>query len=163
MALPWLIPAGLSIAGTLLNTVGKVQQAGADADMLEQRAAGSQFDAEMARLFGEDSLRTSTAAQLAQRRGSRNLLAVQKAAIAQAGIGTGGSAADVVRESAANAELDALNIAFEGRSRFLNAMLRAGQEDRNTRYLREAASRTRRAGGVSGFASLLTGASSFLK
>lgn len=161
MALPWIIPAGLMIAGSVLGAKGRVDQAEADADMLRMRASGAEFDAENLRLFGRQSLLTSSASQLAQRRGARQFLGTQKAAIAQAGIGSGGSAADVVRESAANAELDALNLAYEGRVRFLNAMLRAEQEDKNAASLRQGAGRTERAGKVGGVASLLTGISSF--
>ena len=157
MALPWVVPAGMMIAGSILGARGQMQQAESDADMLRMRATGSEFDAENLRLYGRQTLRESSAAQLAQRRNSRQLLGMQKAAIAQAGIGTGGSAADVVAQSSDLAELDALNLAYEGRVRFLNAMLRSEQEDKNARTLRESAGRTERAGKTGGVASILTG------
>lgn len=49
-----------------------------------------------------------------QRRESRQLLGTQRAAIAQSGVGFGGSSADIMRQSAASAELDALNIRYAG-------------------------------------------------
>lgn len=157
MALPWVIPAGLMIAGTIMGARGQMRQAEADADTLRMRAAGSEFDAANLRLFGEQTLRESTATQLAQRRSGRGFLGAQRAAIAQAGIGSGGSAADVVRQSEDLVELDAMNLAYEGRMRFLNAILRSEQEDKNARSLRDAAGRTERAGKVGGVATLLGG------
>ena len=49
-----------------------------------------------------------------QRRESRQLLGTQRAAIAQSGVGFGGSSADIIRQSTASAELDALNIRYAG-------------------------------------------------
>lgn len=49
-----------------------------------------------------------------QRRESRYLLGAQRAAIGQSGVGFGGSSADIMRQSSAAAELDALNIRYAG-------------------------------------------------
>jgi hypothetical protein len=49
-----------------------------------------------------------------QRRESRQLLGAGRAAIAQSGIAMTGSAADIMKQSATNAELDALNIRYAG-------------------------------------------------
>lgn len=48
-----------------------------------------------------------------QRRRAREFLGTQRAAAGQAGVGLGGSIADVLGDSAAEAELDALNIRYE--------------------------------------------------
>lgn len=48
------------------------------------------------------------------RREARQLLGSQRAAIAQSGVGFGGSSADIIKQSTMNAELDALNIRYAG-------------------------------------------------
>lgn len=55
--------------------------------------------------------------EYAQRREARLQLSKQAASLAQAGIGYGGTAANVMRESHINAELDALNYRYRGVSR----------------------------------------------
>lgn len=52
--------------------------------------------------------------EYAQRRAARFELSKQAASIAQAGIGYGGTIANVMRESHVNAELDALNYRYRG-------------------------------------------------
>lgn len=54
------------------------------------------------------------AAEEMQRREGRRLLGSQRAAIAQSGVGFLGSSSDIMRQSAAAAELDALNIRYAG-------------------------------------------------
>lgn len=49
-----------------------------------------------------------------QRRESRQLLGSQRAAVAQSGVGFGGSSDAIMRQSSAAAELDALNIRYAG-------------------------------------------------
>jgi hypothetical protein len=53
-------------------------------------------------------------AEEAQRREARQLMGAGRAAIAQSGVGFGGSSADIMKQSATNAELDALNIRYAG-------------------------------------------------
>ena len=48
-----------------------------------------------------------------QRRRAREFMGTQRAAAGQAGVGLGGSIADVLGDSASEAELDALNIRYE--------------------------------------------------
>lgn len=72
-----------------------------------------------ARLTGQQT----SAREEQQRRESRQLLGTQRAAIAQSNVGFDGSSADIIRQSSANAELDALNIRYAGeleRMGFLN-------------------------------------------
>jgi hypothetical protein len=49
-----------------------------------------------------------------QRREARQLLGAGRAAVAQSGLAMTGSAADIMKQSATNAELDALNIRYAG-------------------------------------------------
>lgn len=59
----------------------------------------------------------TVAAVDAQRREGREFMARQAAAIGESGIGYGGSSAEVMQQSAIDAELDALNIRYQGELR----------------------------------------------
>ena len=79
----------------------------------EQRAINDfniRVDEQNARLKAQQT----SAAEEAQRRSARQVLGAERAGIAQAGVGFGGSSLDVMRRSTANAELDALNIRYAG-------------------------------------------------
>jgi hypothetical protein len=75
--------------------------------ILGQRIKWEQQNAEIA------GQQTSQAEEM-QRREARQLLGAGRAAIAQSGIAMSGSAADIMKQSATNAELDALNIRYAG-------------------------------------------------
>lgn len=94
-------------AGTAMSAIGSMQQgqaakaaAGYNAAMMEQNATVERQQA--------------GAREDAQRRQARQVLGAQRAAFAQSGGGMGGSAADVMGQSAMNAELDALTLRYEG-------------------------------------------------
>lgn len=98
-----IIGASVGGAAQFGQTLANYQQGRAEVDVLnnQARAVGAQ----------------TVQAEEAQRRESRDFLAKQTAAIGQAGIGYGGSAADLQQQSAIDAELDALNIRYEGLTR----------------------------------------------
>jgi hypothetical protein len=76
----------------------------------------------------QQALAESGAAVEAQSRNIQQLMGRQRAAIAQAGGGFGGSAEDVARQSAAEAELDLLNTQYEGQMRSRGLLAEAQQE-----------------------------------
>lgn len=109
-------PVTMMIAATAVQAVGAIQQGNAakgaadyNASVLEQNAAIERQQA--------------GAREEAKRREARQVLGAQRAAFAQSGGGMGGSAADVMRQSGMNAELDALTLRYEGdlRARGLQA------------------------------------------
>jgi len=63
---------------------------------------------------GREATRQGYLDEAASRRESRAVLGAQAAAIAQAGIGNGGTTELIVRESELNAEMDALNYRYRG-------------------------------------------------
>lgn len=70
-----------------------------------------------------------------QRQQSREFLDRQSAAIGEAGIGYGGSSQLIQKQSAANAELDALNVRYQGRLRgFGYSQSAANQRAQGTQY-----------------------------
>ena len=93
-----LVQAGTQAAGAAVTA----QQGKTDARNLGARA--------------DQVIAETGAAEEAQRRQATQALAKMQAAQAQSGL-VGGSTADVYRQSAIDAELDALNIRYEGYSR----------------------------------------------
>lgn len=87
----------------LLQGVGSIAQAGQTRDALRQGAANT--DAEGQQVLAEGYQNEST-----NRRSARQLLGEQAASLAENGGSAG--AEDLVKQSEANAELDALNIRY---------------------------------------------------
>jgi hypothetical protein len=137
----------LIIAGTAISALGSIQQgksaqsaANANADNLEQNAAIERSQANQR--------------EEAKRREARMILGNQRAGFAQAGGGMGGSAADVMRQSSINAELDALTLRYEGDLRARGMQAEAQQE-------RFAGKVAKRAGYFNAASSILSGAAAY--
>jgi hypothetical protein len=109
---------GAMLASTALTVAGQVQSSRAQSAAASANAAMQRQEADSARAIG-------SARQEAQRRRARELLGEQRAAIGQAGIGWGGSAQDVLEQSAATAELDTMNIGYESELQARGLMSRA--------------------------------------
>lgn len=103
---------GLEVAGILMQGNAEKKAANYNAAILESNA--------------DQATREAGAREEAQRRDAAFQLGRQRAAIAQSGGGFGGSAADVMRQSASLAELDALNIRYEGDLRRRGLLAEAG-------------------------------------
>lgn len=103
----WMMVASTVIGtgATVTSGIQQSNQAEAEADLANQNAKAAAQQA--------------AAAEDATRRRSRSILARQRAAIAESGIGFGGSSEVLQQDSAVQAELDALNVRYEGRLRGL--------------------------------------------
>lgn len=97
----------LIIAGTAVKAIGAIQQGAAAESAANYNAAMMERDAVSERQLASER-------EAAKRRETTAILASQRAAFAQSGGGMGGSAADVMRQSGINAELDALTLRYEG-------------------------------------------------
>lgn len=108
------ISGSLIIAASAMQAVGALQQGKmAEAQGRAQQQA-SQYNARMKQIEAGIVSQQANAREEQQRRSARDVLGKQRAAVAQAGIGWGGSALDIMEDSAAKAELDALTIRYEG-------------------------------------------------
>lgn len=101
-AVPYLVGAGTlaTTAATVAQAQGQAKVAGYTANLREQEAKVAQA----ASLRDEE----------AQRRESNAILGKQRAAIAEAGLGSGGTTGMLADQSSVLAELDALNIRYNG-------------------------------------------------
>lgn len=143
-----LIVAGTSIvAGTAIQAIGAIQQG---------KSAQSAANANAANLEQTAAIERAQANQReeAKRRETRQVLGLQRAAFAQSGGGLGGSAADVMQQSAVNAELDALTLRYEGDLRARGMEAEASQE----RFSGKVA---KRAGYFNAAGSILSGAAQY--
>jgi hypothetical protein len=111
-AIPFII-GGLSAAGAVVSAAQADQAGTYNKAVLERQARISQAQG----YLDEE----------AQRRRANQELGVQAASFSEAGGGLGGTAADVARQSAVNAELDALNIRYGGLMRGSGLLAQAQQ------------------------------------
>lgn len=101
-AVPWLTGAAtvVSTGAAIASAQGQAKIAGFNAQQREQEAKIAQAAA------NRD--------EEAQRRESNAILGKERAALAEAGLGSGGTTGMLVDQSAVLAELDALNIRYQG-------------------------------------------------
>lgn len=138
----------LLIAGTAINALGAIQQGNS-----ARRAAD--YNAAMAEQNAAVELQQAGQREEAKRREARMILGSQRAAFAQSGGGMGGSAADVMQQSAINAELDALTLRYEGVLRARGLQAEAASE-------RFAGKQAQRQGYMQAAGSILSGAGSYM-
>lgn len=140
------IPVAMAAAGPILQQAGNYMQAGAEADAMRVQARGLEGDAAI------NDIQTAAREGL-QRQRAGQVLGEQRASIAQSGFGGGGTMGDIVRQSVAGSELDALAIRYEGR-------VRSDEMRGQAEQLRAGAKATKRAAGLGLATSILTGTAS---
>lgn len=138
----------LIIAGTAARAIGAIQQGSA------ARAAGD-YNATMLEQSAAVERQQTAAREDAKRREARMVMGSQRAAFAQSGGGMGGSAADVMQQSAINAELDALTLRYEGDLRARGMQTEAASE-------RFAGRQAQRQGYFGAAGSILSGAGQYM-
>lgn len=94
----------------------------------QQQAAMHNYNASILNQNARIERQQADAREEAKRRETAMILGTQRAAFAQAGAGLDGSAADVMKQSATNAELDALTLRYEGDLRARGLKEQAKQE-----------------------------------
>lgn len=145
------------IASTVFSVIGAINDANSRSDAYESQAAWNQYNATVQRQNADAALQQSASEQARQNRRARQVLGEQRAATAQSGTGFGGSNADLLDQSATLAELDMLNVAYEGQMRARGHEIQAQGEDYSAGVNRSTARNVRRAGIFSAGRSLLTG------
>ena len=147
MAVPLMAAAAaVSVASAVTTAKAQKNQAGAQAKAAEYNAGVAAQDAENAGLI-------ASANEDEQRRKSAIALGAQRAALTEGGIDvSSGTGADLMEQSGLNAELDALNIRYQGKLQqrgFNTQAVMSTLEKNNARY----AQRQAFIGGVMGAAS----------
>jgi hypothetical protein len=123
-----------SVLSAGVGAVGAISQGNAAANAAD-------YNAQVSRNNAATAMRVAAAKEEAQRRQANQVEGEQTAAIAQAGIGFGGSAADIARQTRINEAMNALNIRYEGQTQSQNYMSQANLlsyqagQDRTAGYL----------------------------
>ena len=157
----------MQIASMAFSVIGAISDANSKSDAYESQAAWNQYNATIQKQNADAALQQSASEQARQNRRARQIMGEQRAATAQSGTGFGGSNADLLDQSATLAELDMLNIAYEGQMRARGYEIQAQGEEYSAEVNRSNARNARRTGifsaGTGIFSagrSLLTGARS---
>ena len=137
-------PFTLMIATAAVGAVGSIASGEAQARQQESQAAAANQNAIMARQQAESTLQAANANEEAQRRKSAVEMGRQIAGMAENGIGLdSGTATDLTEQSSMNAELDALNIRYQGQSQARALKYEAATDDWQADNLRKSANDTR--------------------
>lgn len=102
-----MISAGAAIAGTAMSAVSAIQQG-------KQAQASAKFKAEMAQRNATIARQQAAAEEEKQRRLGYMRQGAARAAYGASGVALEGSPLDILEQSAAQEELDALNIRYRG-------------------------------------------------
>lgn len=120
----WLIAAAAAVSA--MNSLNK---GNAEISQWEGRERAQRFNAAVRRSQADSVAQSSSAREDQVRRQTRLALGSNQAWMGQSGTGTGGSNADVAAQNQVFAELDALNVRYEGSLQRHNLMLEAMGED----------------------------------
>jgi hypothetical protein len=105
------------VAAAALKTVGAIVEGNAQQAAQREAAAAHDYNAAVAQQNAEQAYKLADAQEALQRRKARMALGEQAAEIAESGVTYSGSALQVAKQSAANAELDSLTILYQGEAR----------------------------------------------
>lgn len=148
--------AALPFIALGVAVLGKLGEANAQSSALNQQADVARYNADVSRDQAQQALAVSTAQQMQLRRQQRQEAGVRRAAAAQAAVGAGGSTAAVLERSEDIAELDALNIAYEGGLKARGYATQAELDEFQGRALQQQAKNVKRAGIFSAVGSGMT-------
>jgi len=151
----------LIVASTALKAVGALKEGQAQAASYKSAAQANLYNAAVAEGNARAALEQANAREEGQRRQFGQLQGQALAAAAQSGAGMGGSNADVLAQSAANNELDALTIRYEGQMQSGGMMAQAQQERYQAAANRKNAGRAMKAAYINAASSVLSGASDY--
>jgi hypothetical protein len=146
-------------ATAVIGAIGAIQAGNAQAASYQSQQQAANYNATIEAQNARVARQQANAREEAQRRQARQVLGEQRAALAQAGIGLSGSAADVYGQSAANAELDALNIRYEGELQARGLLAQSELTRYEGKVAGMNASSARRGGYLDAASSLLVGGS----
>lgn len=139
--------AAIKLGASAVSAIGSLLGGGEQADAAEMAAAIARQNARLSIRKGEYDVGSI-------RKGADKFLGMQRASIAESGLGSGGTNAALAAESIGNIETDVTNTRRD-------AALTAAGYNAESNALQQQASSQRFAGAVGGASSLLSGASDF--
>lgn len=149
----------LAVVSSAFQAIGAISQANAQAAQYQAQAQANDYNATVARQNSEVALQQYNAREEQQRRQFGAFQGQATAAAAQSGAGLSGSNADVLKQNAILAELDALTIRYEGQQQSRGFLAQADMEEFQARANRANAKTARSQGILNAGAALIGGAS----
>ncbi len=150
------------IASTVMSAISAIQQANSQSAAYKSQQQAADYNAAILTQNAASERAAANQREEAQRREARQILGSQRASFAQAGTGLSGSAADVMAESATNAELDALTLRYEGDMRARGLLAEAEGEKFQGRVAGANAKQAKTAGYMNAVGSILGGAGNYM-
>lgn len=151
-------PVTLMLVAGATQAVGAIAQGNAQAAQYDAQAQAARFNADQQRRQAEAVGQQTAAREDIQRRQARQVFGRQIAAGAQSGVNiTTGSASDMFRSSLMDAEMDALNIRYDGEMNRIGLLNQANVSDWEGSVAKVNAKTAQRAGYLNA-AVALTGA-----
>lgn len=151
------IPMIMSVAGSAMSAVGAIQAGNAQKAQQESQAQANEYNAAIARNNAMSINQQTSAKEDAQRRQFAQVEGEANASIAQNNIGFIGSSADVLKQNAINAELDALNVRYQGQQQSTGLLAQSELDKFNASQNRINGANAKTAGYIGGAANLLSG------
>jgi hypothetical protein len=140
------IPVLTMIAGGM-QAVGAIAAGNAQAAQYDAQAQAARYNADMQRQQASATAQQTSAREDLQRKQARQVFGRQIAAGAESGVNiTTGSAADLFRSSLYDAEMDALNIRYEGELNRVGLLNQASLSDWEGRVAKANSKSAQRAG-----------------
>lgn len=147
----------LAVGSAAMGAMGAISSANAQAASQNSAANASEYNAEVDRQKAAVAFQQGNANEEAQRRSAAITLGKQRAGAAQSGVDlASGSALDLYKQSATNAELDALNIRYGAQLQSQGFQQQATLDTMSAQQARNNASAATTAGYLSAGASALS-------
>jgi hypothetical protein len=120
----------MMLAAGATQAMGAIAQGNAQAAQFDAQAQAAAYNANISRQQAESTAQQTAAREDLQRKQARQVFGRQIAAGAESGVNlTTGSASDVFRQSLYDAEMDALNIRYEGEINRVGLLNQASLQD----------------------------------
>lgn len=146
------------IASTAVTAVSAISQGNAAAAQAQSQANAANYNAVMAEQNASSAMAAASANEDAKRRQSAHQMGQLRAGLAENGIGlNSGTAGDLTEEAAMNAELDALNIRYQGQQQARDYKAQAALGVQQAQQANANASAARTSGYLTAGASALQG------
>lgn len=153
----------ITAAAAAFKAIGAIRQGNAQSAAYESQAQANDYNAAIAQQNAATVGAQGNANEEAQRRQARLALGQQRAAIAEAGIGTDGSASDLYQQSVSNSEMDALNIRYQSQLQGTGYLNQAGLDSWQADQNRRNASAARTSGYINAGAAALSSYGGYLQ
>lgn len=154
---------GVQMAATAIQVIGALQGGSQQQAQQEAAARASEYNAAVARQRADSTTAAYGQREQQQRRAASLQAGQRSAAMAQSGMGTGGSNADLERQSSIMSELDALNIRYEGATRARGLLAQSEMDTYSAASSRMAGSMAKQGSYLAAAGKLMSGTGDYIR